>query len=90
MTKSHEEIDEILKILRLPTIELTELSKDLEYLDKVAIEAMRGLQIEYNVDNFNDEQEYYKFMSKVSYNLAKAMLAEKKRVETELLGRGRE
>ena len=34
-----------------------QINQDLEYLDKVAIEAMRGLQNEYILDNFDNENE---------------------------------
>ena len=57
--------------------QLEALKPELEYLDKVAITAMNGLLSEHHIS--------YKDCAEASYEYAQAMLAEKKRIETELL-----
>ena len=70
----------------MSTINMLPTDDDMEFINTVAIASIPGLQNEYNLDHFDNEHEYYKFISHTSYNLGKAMLEESKKVRTELMG----
>lgn len=84
--------------LNTTSLKEQQIKQDLEYLDKVAIEAMKELIKIINntyetyeitiIDNEIDkpQRSFEQETALQSYSYARAMLAEKKRVEAELMG----